>query len=127
MPTVKLVPESEAEGRVKELYQEIKSFFDVPFVPAIFRAMAGNPQHLESTWRKLRVVMAPGRLDTRTKEIVALVTSAVNGCATCTSAHASVLKSMGFGDAELLEIMAIVDHTSGMNKFAAGLLIPPDL
>ena len=127
MPTVKLVAESEAHGKVKEIYDEIKKYFDIPFVPNIFRAMAGNPDHLEATWQRLGVAMKPGKLDLKTKEIVALVTSAVNGCETCTSAHTAILKSMGFGDAELLEIMAVVDHTSGMNKFASGLMIPPDL
>ena len=127
MPTVRLVPEPEAEGKVKEIYEEIKRFFGIQFVPNIFRAMAGNPDYLEATWHRLRIVVAPGKLDMKTKEIVALVTSAVNGCETCTSAHSTILRGMGFGDAELLEIMAVVDHTSGMNRFASGLLIPPDL
>jgi alkylhydroperoxidase/carboxymuconolactone decarboxylase family protein YurZ len=35
---------------------------------------------LEATWRKLKAVMQPGRVDLRTKEIIALAVSITNNC-----------------------------------------------
>ena len=81
MATVRLVSEDEAEGRVKEIYDEIKGSLGIDFVPNLYRAMAGKPSFLEANWRKVRAVMAePGRLDRMTKEIIAVSVSAVMGC-----------------------------------------------
>ena len=76
-----MVAEEEAAGRVKELYAEIKSTLGVDFVPNLYRVMAVKPEYLEATWSKVKAVMvAPGKLDRLTKEIVAVAVSAVNGC-----------------------------------------------
>jgi AhpD family alkylhydroperoxidase len=71
--------------------------------------------------------MGPGTLDRKTKEIIALVVSATNGCEYCINAHTAALKAMGFGDAELTELMAAVDLFNGFNKFLDGLRVEPDL
>jgi alkylhydroperoxidase/carboxymuconolactone decarboxylase family protein YurZ len=44
--------------------------------------MAAKPEYLEANWNKVKTVMvAPGKLDRLTKEIIAGAVSAVNGCA----------------------------------------------
>lgn len=81
MALVRLVPESEATGKVAVLYDEIKSGLGIDFVPNLYKVMASNPDYLEANWRKVQAVMvAPGRLDRLAKEIVAVAVSAVNGC-----------------------------------------------
>jgi alkylhydroperoxidase family enzyme len=81
MASVRLVPEEEATGKVKQLYDEIKSELGTDFVPNMYRAMALNPDYLEANWRKLKAVMSESpRLDVRTKEIIAVAVSAVNAC-----------------------------------------------
>jgi hypothetical protein len=40
MPTVKLITEEEATGRVLEIYDEIKKIYGMPFVPNAYKAMA---------------------------------------------------------------------------------------
>ena len=80
MASVKLIPE-EATGKVKELYGEIKAKLGIDFVPNLYRAMASNPEYLEANWRKDQAVMGVSkRLDTLTKEIIAVAVSAVNAC-----------------------------------------------
>jgi AhpD family alkylhydroperoxidase len=71
--------------------------------------------------------MGPGTLDRKTKEIIALVVSATNGCKYCINAHTATLKAMGFGDAEVTELMAVVDLFNGFNKFLDGLRVESDL
>ena len=81
MALVRLISEDEATGKVKVLYDEIKSELGIDFVPNLYRAMAANPDYLEANWRKVKAVMfASGRLDRLTKEIVAVAVSAVNAC-----------------------------------------------
>ena len=81
MASVKLIPEDEATGKVKALYDEIKSELAIDFVPNLYRAMASNPDYLEANWRKVKAVMFQSqRLDRQTKEIIAVAVSAVNAC-----------------------------------------------
>ena len=81
MASVKLIPEDEATGKVKALYEEIKASLGIDFVPNLYRAMASNPEYLEANWRKDQAVMSQStRLDPLTKEIIAVAVSAVNAC-----------------------------------------------
>jgi hypothetical protein len=81
MASIRMVPEDEAVGKVKTIYQEIKQQFGIDFVPNLYRVMATNPGYLEANWNKVKAVMfAPGKLDRLTKEIIAVAVSAVLGC-----------------------------------------------
>ena len=81
MASIKMVPEEEATGKVKDIYEEIKSRLGIDFVPNLYRVMASKPDYLEANWNKVKVVMIePGKLDRLTKEIVAVAVSAVQGC-----------------------------------------------
>ena len=59
--------------------------------------------------------------------MIAVAVSATNNCEYCINAHTAALKRMGVTDAELLELMAVVDLFSGFNSFADGLKIESDL
>lgn len=79
---VKMVPEDEAVGKVKAIYDEIKVQHRIDFVPNLYKVMAPNPDYLEANWSKVKAVMVnEGRLDRLTKEIIAVAVSAVNACA----------------------------------------------
>ena len=81
MATIRMVPEEEAAGRVKDIYAEIRSTFGIDFVPNLYKVMAPNPAYLEANWNKVKAVMIEsGKLDRLTKEIVAVAVSAVNSC-----------------------------------------------
>ncbi len=56
-----------------------------------------------------------------------MAVSATNGCEYCVNAHTAALKAMGSGDAELTEIMAVVDLFNGFNRFLDGMLVESDL
>jgi alkylhydroperoxidase/carboxymuconolactone decarboxylase family protein YurZ len=81
MPTVTMVPEEKATGRVNEIYGEIKQAFGIDFVPNMYKLMATKPSFLEANWQRVRAIMVePGRLDRLTREIIAVAVSAVIGC-----------------------------------------------
>ena len=81
MASIKMVTEEEASGKVKEIYDEIKSRLGIDFVPNLYKVMASKPDYLEANWKKVKAVMIePGKLERLTKEIIAVAVSAVNGC-----------------------------------------------
>ncbi|EQD81214.1 alkylhydroperoxidase AhpD family core domain protein, partial [mine drainage metagenome] len=91
MALVKLIEESEAEGLVKEVYDDIMASRNLAKVPNYWKALAHRPEYLASTWNKLKTVMAEGSLDRRTKEIIAVAVSATNNCSYCLSSHTDAL------------------------------------
>jgi alkylhydroperoxidase/carboxymuconolactone decarboxylase family protein YurZ len=79
--SIRMVPEDEATGKVKDIYEDIKATLGVDFVPNLYRVMAPKPDYLEANWHKVKTVMVqPGQLDRLTKEIIAVAVSAVNAC-----------------------------------------------
>ena len=81
MASIKMIPEEKATGKVKDIYEEIKSKHGIDFVPNLYKVMASKPAYLEANWNKVKVVMIePGKLDCLTKEIIAVAVSAALGC-----------------------------------------------
>ncbi len=81
MVEVAMVSEEEATGKVREIYAEIKERLGIDFVPNLYKVMAPRPAYLEANWNKVKAVMvAPGKLDRLTREIIAVAVSAVNAC-----------------------------------------------
>jgi alkylhydroperoxidase family enzyme len=79
---ITMIPEAEGTGKVKEIYADIQATLGIDFVPNLYKVMAAKPAYLEANWNKVTAVMvAPGKLDRLTKEIIAVAVSAVNGCA----------------------------------------------
>jgi len=80
MALLKVVTDEEATGKVRAVYDDIKATKEIDFIPNFWQSLAINPDHLEATWNKLKVVMRPGKLDKLTKEIIALAVSVSNNC-----------------------------------------------
>ncbi len=81
MSVIAMISEEDATGKVKEIYREIRENLGIDFVPNMYKTMAVKPDFLETNWNKIKMVMqAPGKLDTLTKEVVAVAVSAVMGC-----------------------------------------------
>jgi alkylhydroperoxidase family enzyme len=81
MASIKMISEDEASGKVKNIYEEIRSKLGIDFVPNLYKVMASKPGYLEANWNKVKAVMIElGKLDRLTKEIIAVAVSAVNSC-----------------------------------------------
>ena len=82
MASIKMIPEEEASGKVKDIYEEIKSSLGIDFVPNMYKIMAHKPDYLETTWNKTKAIMQDkkSKLDNLTKEIIAVAVSATMGC-----------------------------------------------
>lgn len=123
MPLVPYVSEEDATGEVREVYDEILASRGLARVPNFWRAIAHDPAYLRAEWDKLRAVMAERHLDRRTKEIIAVAVSATNNCDYCLHSHTDNLRAMGMTDAELVELLGVVDFFNGSNAIASGLKV----
>lgn len=131
--TVPLVEESEATGRVKAVFDDIKATKGINFVPNFWRTLATSPELLEGTWSRLKAVMHPEaegratRLDPLTREIIALAVSATNGCSYCLNSHTAAAMKLGLDAAGLGEVMAVVGLFNMTNSLADGYQVEPDV
>ncbi len=124
---VRLVQEDEAQGLVKQIYDDIKATKQIDFVPNFWKTLASHPPLLEQTWLRLKAAMAPGKLDALTKEMIALAVSATNGCEYCIQSHTAAVRKLGLDDEGLGELMAVVATFNATNALAEGYRIQPDV
>lgn len=133
LATVRPVEETEATGKVAEIFADIKRTKNIDRVPNLWRTLAVNPTQLEVVWTSLKTLMHPdavGRtspLDARTREIIALAVSATNGCAYCVNSHTAALQKQGVQNETLGEILAIVGLFNQTNALADGYQVTPDI
>lgn len=122
-----LIEDAEATGKVRSVFDDIKATKEIDFVPAIWRALANNPDHLEQSWTKLKAIMQPGELDLLTKEIIALAVSISNGCEYCINSHSAAVLRLGLSREGLGEIVAVTELFNGMNRVAEAYQVEPDV
>ncbi len=56
MPLNRVFEAHELPPEVRRIYDEVRAAFDLPFVPSIFKLLAGCPEYLQIAWRDLRTV-----------------------------------------------------------------------
>jgi len=127
MPTVPLIPEDSDHPTVRRVFDDIKATKKIDFIPNVWRALATHPEHLELCWTRLKAIMAPGKVDALTKEIVALAVSATNGCNYCINSHTAACQKLGLTLEQLGEVLAVVGLFNQMNKLADSYQVEPDL
>jgi AhpD family alkylhydroperoxidase len=127
MATVKLVEENCNHPIVREVFADIKATKKIDFVPNVWRALATHPEHLRLCWTRLKAIMAPGKVDALTKEIVALAVSVTNSCRYCINSHTAATQKLGLDTEGLGEVLAVVGLFNQMNKLADAYQVEPDI
>ena len=116
MPIFKPVEENKATGKVKEVYEDIKSSRHISDVPNFWRMLANDPEELERTWNSLKQIMKKGALDHVTKELIYVAVSITNGCEYCIRSHSLAAKKKGATEEMLKEMFAVVGLANKNNK-----------
>ena len=125
--TVRIVEDADATGLVREVYDDIKATRGIDFVPNFWKTLAVHPPLLDDTWRRIKRVMAPGRLDALTKEMIAVAVSATNGCAYCVNSHTAAAQRLGLDAEGLGALMEVVALFNATNALVEGYQIQPDV
>ena len=126
MPMFKPIEESEATGKVKEVYDDIKSSRHITEVPNFWRMLANDPNELERSWNSLKQVMKKGALDHVTKELIYVAVSITNGCEYCIRSHSFAAKKKGATDEMLKEMFAVVGLANKNNKLVDSYQVEVD-
>lgn len=123
----KLLSEDEVTGKAKEIFQDIKATFGM--VPNFFKAQAAvDTDWLELNWTRVKKIMlAPGALDRKTKEIIAMTVSLINHCEYCALAHETMAMMVGAAEKEIIEAKQVMELFCSFNAIADTLRVPCDI
>ena len=122
MASIKLF-NKDGDKKAVEIQNGIEKKFG--FVPEVFQAMGRNGEFLQGALQ-LGEVAGKG-LDPRTKELIAVAVSAVNGCEYCLSAHRGAAKAAGVTDEEITAAIEVAAMMSLYNNFNKALGLKLDL
>ncbi len=126
MSTFKPIQESEAKGKVKEIYDEIKTTRQITEVPNFWKMLANDPNELDRTWNSLKDIMKKGALDPVTKELIYVAVSITNSCEYCIKSHSAAAKKKGASDEMLKEMFAVVGLANKNNKLVDSYQVEVD-
>ena len=126
MPIFKPIQENEAKGKVKEIYDEIKTTRQITEVPNFWKMLANDPNELDRTWNSLKDIMKKGALDPVTKELIYVAVSITNSCEYCIKSHSAAAKKKGASDEMLKEMFAVVGLANKNNKLVDSYQVEVD-
>ena len=126
MTIFKKISESEATGKVKEIFDEIKEARQITEIPNFWKTMANSPETLERTWRSLQQVMGKGELDPAIKELIYVAVSITNNCEYCIKSHSLAARKKGATDGMINEMIAIVGMANETNRLVEGYQVEVD-
>ncbi len=120
MPTFKLIQEDDANEQVQRTYDKVKARYGGKLLPDIYRAMANDPEYLDSLNDHMTRVLKPRKVDAKTKEVIAFTVAAMNQCDFCINAHTMGLKRHGFDDEAIAEVLGTVALWNEVTRFNIG-------
>jgi len=123
---MRLVEYEEAPPEVRAVYDDIMATRKTDWVNNFWKAVATHPPTLCRTWESVKEVMAPGALDTLTKEMLYVAVSTTNGCEYCIRSHTVSARKAGMTDAMLGELLAVVGMANETNRLANGYQVEVD-
>ena len=122
----KPIQEKEANGKVKEIFEEIKTVRQITEIPNFWKSLANNPETLERTWTSLKQVMEKGALDPVTKELIYVAVSITNSCEYCIRSHTAAAKKKGASDQMIKEMIDVVGIANQNNKLVESYQVEVD-
>jgi AhpD family alkylhydroperoxidase len=126
MATLGLVEYQDASPEVRAVYDDIMATRKTDWINNFWKALARDPVTLRRTWQSIKEIMAPGALDTLTKEMVYLAVSATNQCGYCIASHTAAARKAGMSDAMFAELMAVGGMANETNRLASGYQVEID-
>ena len=126
MSILKPITEKKAKGKVKKIYDDIKSKRKITKIPNFWKSLANDPDTLERTWNSLQQVMQKGALDPLTKEMLYVAVSMTNSCEYCIRSHTKAAQKKGLTDKMLKELIAVVAMANETNRLVESYQVKVD-
>ena len=126
MATLGLVEYADASPEVRAVYDDIMAVRKTDWINNFWKALAHDPKTLRRTWESIKETMAPGALDSLTKELVYLAVSTTNQCGYCIASHTAGARKAGMTDEMFAELMAVVGMANETNRIVSGYQVEID-
>ena len=129
MSTVKLISDADSESipTVKAVFSDIRATRGTDFINNFWRALANDPEGLKRTWEHLKSIMiAPGALDPKTRELIYIAVSTANSCSYCIHSHTAAAKAQGMTNDEHAELTQIIGLAGMTNHLVTAMQVPVD-
>ena len=126
MATLGLVEYADASPEVRAVYDDIMAVRKTDWINNFWKALAQDPKTLRRTWESIKEIMAPGALDSLTKELVYLAVSTTNQCGYCIASHTAGARKAGMTDEMFTELMAVVGMANETNRIVSGYQVEID-
>jgi len=126
MATFGLVEYADASPEVRAVYDDIMATRKTDWINNFWKALANDPALLQRTWQDIKQIMAPGALDSLTKEMIYVAVSVTNGCPYCIASHTAPARNKGMTPEMFHELMSVVGMANESNRLANGYQIEID-
>ena len=126
MPMVPMIEYDRATPAVKAIFDDIMATRKSNWVNNFWKVLANHPPTLRRMWETIKEVMAPGKLDPLTKEMLYIAVSVTNNCEYCIHSHTAGARAKGMTDEQLAELLAVVGLANETNRLANGYQVPVD-
>ena len=108
MALTRAYEEHEVPPEIRRMYASIRTGFDLPFVPTIFKLSAGIPQYLKLVWKDLESVACSREFETAARAFQEVAHSAAISGGWTFSDQPAVLAADKFSNADIRVIGGIV-------------------
>ena len=127
MSTISPPQNSEANPRVKAIFDDIRATRGSDFINNLWHYLAFDADLLEATWRDVKAIMAkPSHLDPMTKDLIYAAVSIANSCEYCILSHTAAARAKGMNDDQYAEFLSIVSLAGRTNHLLNGIKVPID-
>jgi AhpD family alkylhydroperoxidase len=121
-----MVEYADASPEVRAVFDDIMAVRGTDWINNFWKALAHDPVTLRRTWESIKQIMAPGALDTLTKELLYVAVSTSNQCPYCIASHTAAARKAGMTEAMFGELMAVVGMANETNRLASGYQVKID-
>jgi hypothetical protein len=108
MALTRAYEEHEVPPEIRRMYASIRTGFDLPFVPTIFKLSAGIPQYLKLVWKDLESVASSREFETAARAFQEVAHSAAISGGWTFSDQPAILAADKFSNADIRVIGGIV-------------------
>ena len=126
IPIVTLPGAEDASPDVKAVFDDIRLFYAMDRVPAVFCWMARDPIFLQGYWGAVREAFGDRKLDRLTKEVLAFAASMTAKSDYGVDLHLREARRLGLSEQGLGEAIEVVQLFNTVTKIADALQLQPD-
>ncbi len=112
------------DDKAQKLQKDLEEKFG--FLPEVFQAMGRNGAFLQAMV-DLDGVAGKGAFDEKTKQLICVAVSAVNGCTYCVDAHRALALKAGVSEEEITGALEVASMMSAFNMFLKSIDLKRDI